>query len=135
MHDKASREYKNLFDLNIELNQDESLYEYLKETATMKGGEDEQIVLNSLIVKHMSACYHQSEYEQGGMGTGRDPHCSDLMRADAELCEQYMTVYIKEFDNDSQNIQTNKDTFTVREKDFFFIPNELNQYRQISFKR
>ena len=58
MHDKASREYKNLFDLNIELNQDESLYEYLKETATMKGGEDEQIVLNSLIVKHTSVCYH-----------------------------------------------------------------------------
>ena len=28
------------------------------------------------------------------MGTGRDPRCSDLMRADAELCDQYMTVYI-----------------------------------------
>ena len=50
MYDVASKEYKNLFDLNIELNQDESLYEYLKETATMSGGEDEQIVLNSLIV-------------------------------------------------------------------------------------
>ena len=58
MYDVASKEYKNLFDLNIELNQDESLYEYLKETATMKGGEDEQIVLDSLIVLQKSVCYH-----------------------------------------------------------------------------
>ena len=34
------------------------------------------------------------------MGTRRDPRCSDLMRADAELCDQYMTVHMKESDND-----------------------------------
>lgn len=50
MVEAASQAFDSLFDISTQLNHDESLYEYLKETRKMEGDGVEQTALNSLIV-------------------------------------------------------------------------------------